>query len=111
MISSLESGLGVAAGAVGLGSLVLFLVGRRSFGFWETVCFLRAILAAALAAAIGAHRHVARREPSGLWLLWLATGLALVVAAWSALSPVLILLAVLALAAALLGTGAGVRAR
>jgi hypothetical protein len=111
MISALESGLGVAAGGVGLGSLVLFLVGRRSFGFWETIIFLSVILAAALAAPLGARQHGPRREPSGLWLLWLATGFALVVAAWSALSPVLVLLAVLALAAALLGTGAGVRAR
>jgi hypothetical protein len=70
---------------------------------------LGAILAASLAAVIGVHRHVARREPAGLRLLWLASGLATVVAVWSALSPVLVLLAVLALTAALLGTGASVR--
>jgi hypothetical protein len=104
MISALESRFSVATGALGLTSLLLFFFGSRSFPFGHTVLFLSLILAASLLARIGAHQHTQAHDSHGVRLEWLAAGLATVVAVWSALSLVLVLLAVLAIITAGLGS-------
>ena len=107
--STMEFVFGLAAAAVGLESVLLFLFGGRPFAFWGNVLFVSALVAVALAGALGAYRHAKQHAPGGLGLMWGATALAIVLVVWSALSPVLILLAGLMLTAALLGTRANVR--
>ncbi len=98
-----EMALGVAAALVGLASIG-FLAPRVSFQGWKDGVYLAAIVLAALGTAAGAHRHVIQRTPGGVALLWLSLLVAVVGATWSALSPPLVAIGTVALAAAAIGT-------
>ncbi len=110
-VAFLEWLSGLVAGAGGLTLALLFALRLEGQPFSLAAALVALILVASLGVAVGAHRHGSRARPSSLLLLWFSTALAIAAAVLSALSLVLVVFALLALATALLGTWRQVRAR
>lgn len=102
---------GFVAGAVGLGSALLFLSRPGTQPLREAVVFLTVIVLASIGVGIGAYQHANRTRRSDLFLLWTSTVLAVTAAVWSALSPILVVFGLITLVTALLGTWRQVQAR
>jgi len=103
-LAFLERLSGLVAGSGGLFLALLFAMRLEGQPFWLAAALLALILVASLGVTVGAHQHGSRARRSSFLLLWFSTVLAMAAAVLSALSLVLVVFALLALATALLGT-------